>query len=82
MLRVLATYDVDISSTLSPDALASIAQLLDTAPDLHPSDLLPRYSLTPRCALDLKFLHRLHDRWSLACRLLACMGAALSFRWR
>jgi hypothetical protein len=83
MLRILATYYVDVSASLPPDALASIAQLLDTTPDFHPSDLLPYHSLTPRCALDLQLLYCLHNRWSrclVGDCVLACLAAALSFR--
>ena len=66
VLRVLRANDVDIFATLSPHALAAIAQLLDRAAHLHSSDLLGAHSLrrgVRRC--DAELLKRSGERLGL-----------------
>jgi hypothetical protein len=59
VLRVLRANDVDIFATLSPHALTAIAQLLDRAADLHPSDLLGANSLRRGvCRCEVECLER------------------------
>ena len=73
MLRILATYDIHISSLLPAHALAPIAQLLDRAAHLHAARLLSdRQASEARCqvlnASVRRFLEaRAQERSAAAC---------------